>query len=79
MAQFVRVPLERLDPEVLQGMLEDFASRDGTDYGLHELSLEEKVENLKVQLQRGDLGIVYDLDSEEWDLLPKPKLQELDL
>lgn len=79
MAQFVQVPLERLAAEVLTAMLEDFASRDGTDYGLRELSLEEKVSNLQRQLRAGDLALVYDLDSEQWDLCTRDRLRELDL
>ncbi len=78
MAQFVRIPLERVEADVLRAMLEDFASRDGTDYGLHELSLAEKVANLQTQLQAGDLTVVYDLASEEWDLLRREKLAEIE-
>ncbi len=78
MAQFVQIPLERMEADILRAMLEDFASRDGTDYGLHELSLEEKVANLQAQLQAGDLAVVYDLASEEWDLLDRKKLAEIE-
>lgn len=78
MAQFVRIPLDRVEADILQAMLEDFASRDGTDYGLRELSLEEKVANLQAQLRDGELAVVYDLDSEEWDLLKREKLAEID-
>jgi uncharacterized protein YheU (UPF0270 family) len=69
MAQFVAVPLERLPSDVLQRLLEEFASRDGTDYGEREVSLEQKVASLRTQLQRGDLQVLYDVDSEQWDLL----------
>ena len=78
MAQFVRIPLDRVEADILQAMLEDFASRDGTDYGLRELSLEEKVANLQAQLRQGELAVVFDLDSEEWDLLKREKLAEID-
>ena len=78
MAQFVRIPLDRVEADILQAMLEDFASRDGTDYGLRELSLEEKVANLQAQLRQGELAVVYDLASEEWDLLKREKLAEID-
>ena len=30
------IPLEALDDDVLQGLLEEYASRDGTDYGDHD-------------------------------------------
>ncbi len=46
MTQFVEVPPQRLQADILQALLEEFASRDGTDYGERELSLEQKVGSL---------------------------------
>ncbi|MEZ5501920.1 MAG: YheU family protein [Halioglobus sp.] len=69
MAQFVAVPPARLDPAVLHALLEDYASRDGTDYGARELTLDEKVQRLQRQLDAGELHILYDADSEQWDLV----------
>ena len=43
MAQFVKVPPQRLEANVLQALLEEYASRDGTDNGERELSLEQKL------------------------------------
>ncbi|MCB1732970.1 MAG: YheU family protein [Halieaceae bacterium] len=77
MANFVAVPVERLQPDVLQALLEEFASRDGTDYGERELSLEQKVGALRMQLGRGDLQLLYDTDSESWDLLPAESAAQL--
>ncbi|MCB1856124.1 MAG: YheU family protein [Halieaceae bacterium] len=70
MAEFVVIPVERLQESVLQALLEEFATRDGTDYGQREVSLEHKVDELRAQLGRGDLQLVYDTESETWDLLP---------
>lgn len=71
MAEFVAVPLQRLQEGVLRALLEEFASRDGTDYGEQELSLVQKVLALEGQLKRGELQILYDADSEQWDLVPR--------
>ena len=71
MAQFVEVPLQALQADILQALLEEFASRDGTDYGERELTLAQKVGDLDGQLRRGDLLILYDTESENWDLLPR--------
>ena len=70
MPQFIAVPVARLTPDVLRGLLEEFASRDGTDYGERELSLGEKVERLQRQLTAGDLQILFETESEQWDLVP---------
>ena len=70
MAQFVEVPPQRLEADVLQALLEEYASRDGTDYGERELSLQQKVGSLRDLIHRGELLILYDVDSEHWDLVP---------
>jgi uncharacterized protein YheU (UPF0270 family) len=54
------IPPESLSEEALQGVLEEFISRDGTDYGDQELSLEAKVARLKPQVMRGEVLVVFD-------------------
>ncbi|MEQ9462206.1 MAG: YheU family protein [Haliea sp.] len=71
MANLLDIPLARLAPETLAGLLEEFASRDGTDYGDRELSLAEKVVQLRRQLDSGDMRLLYDGDSETWDLVSR--------
>ena len=70
MTQYLDIPFQRLDGDVLRALLEDFASRSGTDYGARECSLAEKVADLGGQLERGELRIVFEAASEQWDLLP---------
>lgn len=77
MAQFVMVPAQRLQSEVLQALLEDFATRDGTDYGERVFTLEDKVARLQGQLDSGEIQILYDADSEQWDLLPRAQAELL--
>ncbi|MEP0201890.1 MAG: YheU family protein [Halioglobus sp.] len=71
MADFLEIPPARLQTDVLQALLEEFASRDGTDYGENETSLQEKVDALHRQLLLGDIKLLYDAASEQWDLLPQ--------
>ena len=77
MAQFLAVPPARLQADILQSLLEEYASRDGTDYGERELTLDEKVRALQNQLHTGELQLLYDIDSEEWDLVPREQAEEL--
>lgn len=79
MAQFVQVPIDRLQPDTLQSLLEEYASRDGTDYGEREFSLDEKVRQLRQKLASGEAGLVYDQASEEWDILDAEGLAGLEL
>lgn len=77
MAQFLAVPPGRLQADILQSLLEEYASRDGTDYGEREVPLADKVRALQGQLDSGDVQILYDTDSEEWDLVPREQAEEL--
>ena len=77
MASFVEIPVDRLEPPVLDALLQEFASRDGTDYGLLETVLVEKVAQLRTGLNSGDLALLYDSDSEQWDLLSRQHAAEL--
>jgi uncharacterized protein YheU (UPF0270 family) len=76
-AQFVEIPPARLQPDVLQALLEEFATRDGTDYGERETSLVQKVESLARQLTQGDIKLLYDADSEYWDLVAQDEATRL--
>ncbi|MCX2973296.1 YheU family protein [Halieaceae bacterium IMCC8485] len=77
MSSYVQVPLNRLSEDVLQALLEEFVSRDGTDYGAVELTLEQKAGNLRRQLEREEVAILFDTESEQWDLVAADQLQAL--
>jgi len=63
-AAFVEISLEQLSQAALRGLVEEFVTRDGTDYGSAELGLEEKVARLMSELGSGDAKIVFDPESE---------------
>jgi len=56
----VRLGPNDIEPETLRAVIESFVLREGTDYGLHETSLENKVEQVLTQLRRGEAHITYD-------------------
>ena len=58
--RFVPVDYRDLSPEALRGLMEEFVSREGTDYGLRERSFEDKVRDVERQLESGEARIVYD-------------------
>jgi uncharacterized protein YheU (UPF0270 family) len=60
----VIVPAVALNPETLDRLIEEFVTREGTDYGLWETSLQKKCEAVKRQLDNGEAVIVYDPVSE---------------
>jgi uncharacterized protein len=65
------IPAEQLSPEALQGLVEEFITREGTDYGEVEWSLEHKVEQVRRQLRRGEAVIVFDPAAESCTLMPR--------
>jgi uncharacterized protein YheU (UPF0270 family) len=49
-----------LTPEALHGLATEFVTRDGTDYGVRERSVDEKVRDVLRQLERGEARIMFD-------------------
>ena len=56
----VRVAPDDLEPDTLLAVVESFVLREGTDYGAHEASLEDKVAQVLKQLRRGEAHITFD-------------------
>ena len=65
----VRVAPDDLEPDTLRAVVESFVLREGTDYGLHETSLEAKVDQVLMQLRRGEAHITFDPASESVNLV----------
>jgi uncharacterized protein YheU (UPF0270 family) len=64
------VPWQDINADTLNHLLEEFASRDGTDYGDYEISLADKVNQLKVQLQQKRILVVYSELHESVNIVP---------
>ena len=58
------IPHRLLSADALRGVIEAFITREGTDYGMHEVSLTTKVSQVQEQLDAGTAAIVYDLDTD---------------
>ncbi len=77
MADYIDVPPGRLDSAVFRALMEDYVTRDGTDYGERERSLAEKVEALERQVRAGEVRLLYHGESEQWDLVPADEAARL--
>ena len=71
----VEVPHTHLTPAALRSLAEEFVTRDGTDYGQVEKTLEEKVATLMRQLERGEAAILYDSESQTINIAPRHALR----
>lgn len=67
----MEVPYGRVAADVVRRVAEEFVTRDGTDYGAAEKSLDEKVADVRRQLERGEAAIVYDAESQTTNIVPK--------
>ncbi|MEI9483665.1 YheU family protein [Enterobacter cancerogenus] len=65
------IPWQDLSPETLDNLIESFVLREGTDYGEHERSLEQKVSDVKRQLKSGDVVLVWSELHETINIMPR--------
>ena len=72
----IRVACEDLKPDTLRAVIESFVLREGTDYGLHETSLEDKVAQVLIQLQRGEAHVTFDPATESVNVVVRRALGE---
>jgi uncharacterized protein YheU (UPF0270 family) len=66
----VEVPFERLSAGALRGLVEEFVTRDGTDYGVREASLEAKVAAVLRQVEKREVRIFFDPKTRTTNLVP---------
>jgi uncharacterized protein YheU (UPF0270 family) len=62
------IPHTSVSSDVLRAVVEEFVSREGTDYGF-ESSLESKVAAVMKQLEQRKVCLVFDTESETCDIV----------
>jgi uncharacterized protein YheU (UPF0270 family) len=75
-----KIPVNKLSHEALQGIIEEFISRAGTDYGEVEASQETKFRQVKSRLATGEAVLIFDDATETTNifLADDPVLKKLD-
>ena len=71
----VEVPYHQLAPDTLRKVIEDLVTRDGTDYGAIEKTLEQKATALLTLLERGEAKLVVDMATETIGLMTREELE----
>jgi len=66
------IPYLKLKPQILRAVIEEFVTREGTDYGDRVFSLDEKIAAVQRQLENGSAHIVFDTDSETCNVVVVP-------
>ena len=74
------IPANKLSSYALKGVIEEFISRNGTDYGAIEASLETMVRQVKSKLKDGSAVLVFDDETETTNifLADDPILKKLE-
>ena len=65
----MEIPYQQLSADALRALIEEFVSRDGTDYGEEEVPLERKVMQVEDLLRKGSAVIVFDSHTESCDIV----------
>ncbi len=73
MSEYIEVPRDQLGKDILQALIEDYITREGTDYGLKEFSLQQKVAQIEAQLASGGASIVFDPVTETCTIIGKDR------
>lgn len=72
--EYTEIPYQQLSQDALQGVIQEFVNREGTDYGLIELSFDEKCQQLLSEIQSGRAVIVFDHQTQSVGVMPKDQL-----
>ena len=64
----MEIPYTSLSEDVLNSVLEEYITREGTEYGERDFSLAQKLTHLKSQLKLGRVSITYDEETQSCSL-----------
>ena len=75
-----RIPINKLSAKALRGIIEEFISRDGTDYSEKDVPMETKFKHVKYKLESGLAVLIYDDETETTNifLADDPILKKID-
>ena len=65
----LEIPVERIDRDTLQKMIEEFVTREWSDPADSGYTMEEKVAQVLRQLRARSARVMYDVTSETWNIV----------
>ena len=69
------IPYDQLSSDALEGLIEEYVTRDGTDYGEQEISLAERVTQVKRLLASGEAVILFSEGKGECNIVSSSLLE----
>ena len=70
----MEIPHRELAKDTLIAIIEEYVTREGTEYGETDIPLQEKIDQVIEQLERGEALITFDPESETCSLISKNQL-----
>ncbi len=64
------IPHQDLNPDTLNNIIKEFVLQEGTEYGAEDVSVDDKIEQVKQQLQHGSAVLVYSELHETVNIIP---------
>lgn len=71
------IPQDQLSADTLNALIEAFVLREGTEYGEQDISLSDKVAQVKSQLEADQLVILYSELHESVDIITRQQWRQL--
>ena len=70
----IEITVEQLEEETIENLIREFVLREGTDYGANEISIDTKIQQVRRQIDRGDVKIFFEPETESINLVHKTGL-----
>jgi uncharacterized protein YheU (UPF0270 family) len=67
----INIPFEALSTDALDGVIDDYVNREGTDYGHRDFDLQQKRDAVRRQLASGRAVITYDTSTQTTTIVSK--------
>lgn len=77
MENLIEIPWDSLALDTLNALVEEFVTRDGTDYGEQEIALERKVAQVINGIKRKEYFILFDTEQESAHIVTRQQMAQL--
>ena len=72
----IEIPADRLSDDLLDAVIEDYVLREGTEYGLQDVPLATKIRQVRAQIDRGEVVVLFDPELESCNLVTRQQLRQ---
>lgn len=77
MENLIEIPWDSLAADTLNALVEEFVTRDGTDYGEQEIALDRKVTQVINGIKRKEYFILFDSEQESVHIVTRQQMAQL--